>query len=163
MAVFTAGRTLFPKLYVRLCEAARNGDAAKARECMAIAVRVAPHFTDWPASVFSHQGHQMRAQLSGCAVTSWLSHSIDSARNSARLSNSARRTHRRSFQNSDFSRDPPHTLLKSRSHAGIIGARCLVFFGYLELGISCLSAEGETASKSWIYLFTLITSRASIL
>ena len=34
------GANLFPKLYVRLCEAARNGDPAKARELHAIAVRV---------------------------------------------------------------------------------------------------------------------------
>jgi 4-hydroxy-tetrahydrodipicolinate synthase len=35
-----AGANLFPKLYVRLCEAARNGDPAKARELHAIAIRV---------------------------------------------------------------------------------------------------------------------------
>ena len=34
------GANLFPKLYVRLCEAARNGDSAKARELHTIAVRV---------------------------------------------------------------------------------------------------------------------------
>jgi 4-hydroxy-tetrahydrodipicolinate synthase len=34
------GANLFPKLYVQLCEAARNGDAAKARELHALAVRV---------------------------------------------------------------------------------------------------------------------------
>jgi 4-hydroxy-tetrahydrodipicolinate synthase len=34
------GANLFPKLYVRLCEAARNGDPAKARELHALAVRV---------------------------------------------------------------------------------------------------------------------------
>lgn len=34
------GANLFPKLYVRLFEAARNGDAEKARELHAIAVRV---------------------------------------------------------------------------------------------------------------------------
>ncbi|HEY6228145.1 MAG TPA: dihydrodipicolinate synthase family protein [Verrucomicrobiae bacterium] len=34
------GANLFPKLYVRLCEAARNGDASKARELHVIAVRV---------------------------------------------------------------------------------------------------------------------------
>jgi len=35
-----AGANLFPKLYVRLCDAARNGDAQKAREMHALAVRV---------------------------------------------------------------------------------------------------------------------------
>jgi 4-hydroxy-tetrahydrodipicolinate synthase len=35
-----AGANLFPKLYVHLCEAARNGDPAKARELHALAVRV---------------------------------------------------------------------------------------------------------------------------
>ena len=34
------GANLFPKLYVRLCDAARNGDPAKARELHAIAIRV---------------------------------------------------------------------------------------------------------------------------
>jgi 4-hydroxy-tetrahydrodipicolinate synthase len=34
------GANLFPKLYVRLCDAARNGDPAKARELHALAVRV---------------------------------------------------------------------------------------------------------------------------
>lgn len=34
------GANLFPKLYIRLCEAARKGDSAKARELHAIAVRV---------------------------------------------------------------------------------------------------------------------------
>jgi 4-hydroxy-tetrahydrodipicolinate synthase len=34
------GANLFPKLYVRLCDAARNGDPAKAREFHAVAVRV---------------------------------------------------------------------------------------------------------------------------
>jgi 4-hydroxy-tetrahydrodipicolinate synthase len=34
------GANLFPKLYVRLCDAARNGDPAKANELHAIAVRV---------------------------------------------------------------------------------------------------------------------------
>jgi 4-hydroxy-tetrahydrodipicolinate synthase len=35
-----AGANLFPKLYVRLCDAARNGDPANARELHALAVRV---------------------------------------------------------------------------------------------------------------------------
>jgi dihydrodipicolinate synthase/N-acetylneuraminate lyase len=34
------GANLFPKLYVRLCDAARNGNPAKARELHALAVRV---------------------------------------------------------------------------------------------------------------------------
>ena len=35
-----AGANLFPKLYVRLCDAARNGDPVKARELHSFAIRV---------------------------------------------------------------------------------------------------------------------------
>ena len=54
------GASLFPRLYVLLSGAARDGDVARARALHAVVIRVSrgalPH---WPPQLGHHQGHQV--------------------------------------------------------------------------------------------------------
>jgi dihydrodipicolinate synthase/N-acetylneuraminate lyase len=60
----SGGANLFPKLYVKLVQAARAGDVARARELQTQVLRVSHSlYHMWPPFVVHHQGHQMRAGL----------------------------------------------------------------------------------------------------